>query len=164
MATTPRKTATTAAKRPGTAATILVLHGPNLNLLGTREPAIYGYDTLADVNARLIARGKAAGVRVLTFQSNHEGAVVDRIHAARAEGVAFVIINPAALTHTSVAVRDALAGVDIPFVEVHLTNVHAREPFRHHSYFSDKAVGTIVGLGPRGYEFALDFALARVKG
>lgn len=164
MATTPRKTATAAAKRSGGPAPILVLHGPNLNLLGTREPAIYGRDTLADVNARLVAQGKAAGVRVLTFQSNHEGAVVDRIHAARAEGVAFVIINPAALTHTSVAVRDALAGVDIPYVEVHLTNVHAREPFRHHSYFSDKAVGTIVGLGARGYEFALDFALARLKG
>lgn len=165
MATTPRKTAAAkAARRSSGSSSILVLHGPNLNLLGTREPALYGRDSLADVNSRLIEIGKAAGVHVLAFQSNHEGALVDRIHAARAEHVAFVIINPAAFTHTSVAVRDALAGVDIPFVEVHLTNVHAREPFRHHSYFSDKAVGTIVGLGPRGYEFALEFALARVKG
>ena len=105
-----------------------MLHGPNLNLLGTREPAIYGHDTLADVNARLVARGKAAGVRVHTFQSNYEGAVVDRIHAARAEGVRFVIINPGRLTHTSVAVRDALAGVQIPFVEVHLVHARAVNP------------------------------------
>jgi 3-dehydroquinate dehydratase II len=165
MATPPRKTAARAARKSSEASTsVLVLHGPNLNLLGTREPAIYGRDTLADINARLVARGKAAGVRVQTFQSNHEGALVDRLHAARTEDVKFVVINPAALTHTSVAVRDALAGTDLPFIEVHLTNVHAREPFRHHSYFSDKAVGTIVGLGPRGYEFALEFALARIQG
>ncbi len=165
MATPPRKTAARAARKSSEgSASVLVLHGPNLNLLGTREPAIYGRDTLADINARLVARGKSAGVRVQTFQSNHEGALVDRLHAARTEDVKFVVINPAALTHTSVAVRDALAGTDLPFIEVHLTNVHAREPFRHHSYFSDKAVGTIVGLGPRGYEFALDFALARIQG
>lgn len=169
MATSPRKTTTrkSAIAQPGKPPadkTVLVLHGPNLNLLGTREPAIYGYDTLADVNARLVAQGKAAGVKVATFQSNHEGALVDRVHAARTEGVAFIVINPGALTHTSVALRDALAGIDMPFIEVHLTNVHAREPFRHHSYFSDKAVGTIVGLGPRGYEFALAYAVARLKG
>ncbi len=163
MATVRRKAARVGKTVPG-AASVLVLHGPNLNLLGTREPAVYGYDTLADVNMRLVAQAKAAGARLQTFQSNHEGAMVDRIHAARSEGVRFIVINPAAFTHTSVAVRDALAGVDIPFIEVHLTNVHAREAFRHHSYFSDKAVGTIVGLGPRGYEFALAFALARVEG
>jgi 3-dehydroquinate dehydratase-2 len=140
-----------------------VLHGPNLNLLGVREPGIYGADTLDAINARLVARAKAAGVTLHTFQSNHEGALVDRIQAARAEGIRFIVINPAAFTHTSVAIRDALAGVAIPFVEVHLSNVHAREPFRHHSYFSDKAVGTVVGLGPRGYEFALDFALSRLE-
>jgi len=169
MATSPRKTAPRkkAPAQPGmspSSNTVLVLNGPNLNLLGTREPAIYGHDTLPDVNARLVAQGKAAGIAVATFQSNHEGALVDRVHAARTEGVRFVIINPGALTHTSVALRDALAGVDIPFIEVHLTNVHAREAFRHHSYFSDKAVGTIVGLGPRGYEFALAYAVTRLKG
>ncbi len=169
MATSPRKTAPrkTAATLPGRSSsgnTVLVLNGPNLNLLGTREPGIYGHDTLPDVNARLVVQGKAAGVSVATFQSNHEGALVDRVHAARTEGVRFVIINPGALTHTSVALRDALTGVDIPFIEVHLTNVHAREAFRHHSYFSDKAVGTIVGLGPRGYEFALAYAVTRLKG
>jgi 3-dehydroquinate dehydratase-2 len=111
-----------------------------------------------------MAQAKAAGIRLQAFQSNHEGALIDRVHAARNEGVGFIVINPAGLTHTSVALRDALAGVDIPFIEVHLSNVHAREPFRHHSYFSDKAVGTIVGLGPRGYEFALACAVTRLKG
>lgn len=159
---TPRKTAGKVKAAAG--GSILVLHGPNLNLLGTREPAIYGHDTLADVNARLAALAQNAGTRLASFQSNHEGALVDRIHAARTENVGFVIINPGAFTHTSVAIRDALAGVAIPFIEVHLTNVHAREPFRHHSYLSDKAVGTIVGLGARGYEFALEFALARFRG
>jgi 3-dehydroquinate dehydratase-2 len=143
--------------------TILVLHGPNLNLLGTREPGVYGRDTLAAINGRLEAQARAGGVQLLTFQSNHEGALVDRVQAARSEGVGFVLINPAALTHTSVALRDALAAVAIPYIEVHLSNVHAREPFRHHSYFSDKAVGTIVGLGPQGYELALQFALRRIK-
>jgi len=169
MATSPRKTATrksaaTQSVRSSSGDTVLVLNGPNLNLLGTREPGIYGHDTLSDVHARLVAQGKAAGVAVATFQSNHEGALVDRVHAARTEGVRFIIINPGALTHTSVALRDALAGVDIPFIEIHLTNVHAREAFRHHSYFSDKAVGTIVGLGPRGYEFALAYAVTRLEG
>ncbi|HEX3632578.1 MAG TPA: type II 3-dehydroquinate dehydratase [Casimicrobiaceae bacterium] len=142
---------------------MLVLHGPNLNLLGTREPAVYGHDTLADINARLEVLARAAGVRLLTFQSNHEGALVDRVQAARKESVRYVLINPAAFTHTSVALRDALAGVAIPYIEIHLSNVHAREPFRHHSYFSDKAVGTIVGLGPLGYELALQFALRQLK-
>jgi len=144
-------------------ASILVLHGPNLNLLGTREPAIYGRDTLADINRRLVALSAAAGVGLQAFQSNHEGALVDRVHAARDERVGFIILNPAGLTHTSVPLRDALAGVAIPFVEVHLSNIHTREPFRHHSYFSDKAVGTIVGLGAQGYELALAYALRRLK-
>lgn len=157
LAAAPGKTG----RRPDT---LLVLHGPNLNLLGTREPAIYGRDTLAEVNGRLAAQAKAGGFRLETFQSNHEGALIDRVHAAKVAGVRFIIINPAGFTHTSVALRDALAGVDIPFVEVHLTNVQAREAFRHHSYFSDKAVGTIVGLGPCGYEFALTYAMARLEG
>jgi 3-dehydroquinate dehydratase II len=159
----PKATASRTRRKSATNS-LLVLHGPNLNLLGTREPAIYGADTLADINARLAARAKARGVALAAFQSNHEGALVDRIHAARTSGVGFIVINPGAFTHTSVAIRDALAGVAIPFVEVHLSNVHTREPFRHHSYLSDKAVGTIVGLGARGYEFAVDFALDRLGG
>lgn len=140
--------------------TILVLQGPNLNLLGTREPTIYGRETLADIHDRLTRRAKAAGCALAAFQSNHEGEIVGRIHAARTEGVGFVLINPAAFTHTSVAIRDALSGVAIPFIEIHLSNVHAREAFRHHSYFSDKAVGTIVGLGSKGYDYALEYAIA----
>jgi 3-dehydroquinate dehydratase II len=138
---------------------ILVLHGPNLNLLGTREPKIYGSETLADINARLadIATGQGAGFEA--FQSNYEGALIERVHAAKAQGFTFIVINPGGYTHTSVALRDALAGVGIPFIEVHLSNVHAREPFRHHSYFSDIAVGAIVGLGSRGYSLALAYAL-----
>jgi 3-dehydroquinate dehydratase-2 len=147
----------------GSDTAVLVLHGPNLNLLGTREPAVYGHDTLRDIDARLEAHARAAGVRLLTFQSNHEGALVDRVQAARNESVRYVLINPAAFTHTSIALRDALAAVAIPYIEIHLSNVHAREPFRHHSYFSDKAVGTIVGLGPLGYELALQFALRQLK-
>lgn len=139
--------------------TIWVLHGPNLNLLGTREPGVYGATTLAQIDTMLREDGAAAGVRVESFQSNHEGALVDRIHAARDANVDFIVINPAAFTHTSVAIRDALAGVAIPFVEVHLSNVHKREPFRHHSYFSDLAVGVIAGLGPTGYRCALQFAI-----
>ena len=139
--------------------TIWVLHGPNLNLLGTREPGVYGATTLAQIDTMLREDGMAAGVRVESFQSNHEGALVDRIHAARDAKVDFIVINPAAFTHTSVAIRDALAGVAIPFVEVHLSNVHKREPFRHHSYFSDLAVGVIAGLGPTGYRCALQFAI-----
>jgi 3-dehydroquinate dehydratase-2 len=138
---------------------ILVLHGPNLNLLGNREPEIYGRDTLADINRRLIAQGKATGATVICFQSNHEGALIDRVQQTRKELVTSIIINPAGLTHTSVALRDALAGVAIPFIEVHLSNIHAREPFRRHSYFSDQAAGTICGLGSRGYELALQFIL-----
>jgi len=140
---------------------ILVLHGPNLNLLGTREPEHYGRDTLAQINARLIKRASDAGVRLESFQSNAEADLVNRIHQAGKEGVDFILINPAAFTHTSVALRDAIAAVGIPYIEVHLSNVFAREPFRHHSYFSDLAVGVISGLGPVGYELALDYALSK---
>ncbi|WP_060802766.1 type II 3-dehydroquinate dehydratase [Ralstonia pickettii] len=142
---------------------VLVLHGPNLNLLGTREPEVYGATTLADINAALAERAAARGVTLAHFQSNHEGALVDRIHAAKSEGIEF-IINPAAYTHTSVALRDALAGVVIPYIEVHLSNVHRREPFRHHSYLADQAVGVICGLGWRGYLAALDFAIDQYGG
>ena len=140
---------------------ILVLHGPNLNLLGTREPAVYGSTTLAQIDQRLATLAEASGVRLASFQSNHEGALIDRIHAAKSDATGFIIINPAAFTHTSVAIRDALAGVGIPFDEVHLSNVHRREAFRHHSYFSDLAEAVIVGMGPYGYEAALAFALSR---
>jgi len=140
---------------------VLVLHGPNLNLLGTREPQTYGHTTLADINEALAKRAAVAGIELDTFQSNHEGNLVDRVQAARGEGVDFIIINPAAYTHTSVALRDALAGVAIPFVEVHLSNVHRREPFRHHSYFSDQAIGVICGLGWQGYLLAMEYALAQ---
>lgn len=141
---------------------LLVLHGPNLNLLGTREPEVYGRVTLSEIDQALLAHAKEAGVELATFQSNHEGLLVDRVQAARAEAVEFVLINPAAYTHTSVALRDALAGVGIPFVEIHLSNVHRREPFRHHSYFSDLAEGVICGLGWKGYLYALEFALERL--
>jgi len=141
---------------------VLVVHGPNLNLLGTREVSVYGATTLAEIDRRLRRQAVAARVRLLTFQSNHEGALIDRIHSARKEGVGFVVINPGGFTHTSVALRDALAGVAIPFVEVHLTNVHARESFRHHSYFSALAAGTIAGLGASGYEFAFAYAVAQL--
>lgn len=143
-----------------TSCNILVLHGPNLNLLGTREPETYGSTTLAEIDRTLVAQATAAGAQCQTFQSNHEGALVDRIQAARQEGVNFIIINPAAYTHTSVAIRDALAAVDIPFIEVHLSNVHAREPFRHKSYLSALAVGVICGLGARGYQLALEYGLS----
>ncbi|MBN7799102.1 type II 3-dehydroquinate dehydratase [Parahaliea mediterranea] len=144
-------------------ATILVLHGPNLNLLGEREPAIYGGTTLSDINTRLEDLARARGHHLLTMQSNAEYELIERVHDARHEGVNFIVINPAAFTHTSVALRDALAAVDIPFIEVHLSNVHARETFRHHSYFSDLARGVICGLGARGYEFALEAALADLE-
>ena len=140
---------------------ILLLNGPNLNLLGTREPHLYGSETLGAIEARLVARAAEAGARLATFQSNHEGALIDRVHAARTEGVTGIIINPGGLTHSSVALRDALTSVALPFIEVHLSNIHAREPFRHHSYFSDVAIGSMVGLGSRGYDFALDFLLNR---
>ena len=138
---------------------LLVINGPNLNLLGTREPAVYGRATLADVEAEIGTLAEAAGASVSCFQSNHEGALVDRIHEARREGIEFIVINAGALTHTSIALRDALAGVAIPFVEVHISNVYRRESFRHHSYLSDLAVGLVVGLGVRGYRAALEFAL-----
>jgi len=143
--------------------TIWVLHGPNLNLLGTREPGVYGSTTLAQIDQMLADDGAAAGYQVESFQSNHEGALVDRIQAARDADVGFILINPAAFTHTSVAIRDALAAVAIPFVEVHLSNVHRRESFRHHSYFSDLAVGVIAGLGPTGYRCALQFAIESLR-
>jgi 3-dehydroquinate dehydratase-2 len=127
--------------------------------LGSREPEIYGRETLADINRRLAVQGKAAGATVTCFQSNQEGALIDRVQQSKKDKVTFIIINPGGFTHTSVALRDALTGVAIPFIEVHLSNIHAREPFRHHSYFSDQAVGTICGLGSRGYELALQFIL-----
>jgi len=138
---------------------ILVLHGPNLNLLGSREPEVYGHDTLDDVNTRLQTLAREAGAHCTCFQSNHEGALVDRIQQAGSEGVEFIIINAAAYTHTSIAIRDALAAVAIPFIEVHLSNVYRREAFRHHSWLSDTAQGVIAGLGAQGYEAALGFAL-----
>jgi 3-dehydroquinate dehydratase-2 len=138
---------------------ILVIHGPNLNLLGSREPTHYGSTTLAAINQRLAERAQTAGASLVSFQSNIEGELVDRIQQAQRESVEFIIINPAAFTHTSIAMRDALAAVAIPFIEVHLSNVFAREKFRHHSYFTDLAVGVISGLGGKGYELALDFAL-----
>jgi 3-dehydroquinate dehydratase-2 len=140
---------------------ILVIHGPNLNLLGTREPAVYGSTTLGQINAELAQIAADAGSTLESFQSNHEGVLIDRVQAARLDGTDFVIINPGAFTHTSVALRDAFAGVAIPFIEVHLSNVHRREPFRHHSYFSDLAEGVIVGLGADGYRLALGHALKR---
>ena len=143
--------------------TILVIHGPNLNLLGKREPEVYGYLTLEDINQQLISQAQKASISIDTFQSNWEGAIVDRIHQASLDGTQYIIINPAALTHTSVAVRDALLGVAIPFLEVHLSNVHAREAFRHHSYLSDKAVGVICGLGAKGYAAALDFVIEKIQ-
>ena len=143
--------------------TILVIHGPNLNLLGMREPEVYGHLTLDDINQKLIAQAQNASLSLDTFQSNWEGAIVDRIHQAQQDGVQYIIINPAALTHTSVAVRDALLGVAIPFVEVHLSNVHAREAFRHHSYLSDKAIGVICGLGAKGYVAALDYIIEKIQ-
>lgn len=143
-------------------AKILVLHGPNLNLLGTREPEHYGQETLDGINARLAQAAQAAGHTLICFQSNAEHALVERVHAARQEAVAFIIINPAAFTHTSVALRDALSAVGLPFIEVHLSNVHAREPFRRHSYFSDLAAGVISGLGAQSYELALQAALTRI--
>ena len=148
----------------GSAYRILVLHGPNLNLLGTREPSIYGAATLEDINARLGQRAAAAGASLIAFQSNSEADLIGRVQSAVQEGIRFIIINPAAFTHTSVALRDALTAVKIPFIEVHLSNVFAREPFRHHSYFTDRAVGLICGLGARGYELALEYVLQAERG
>ena len=142
---------------------VLVLHGPNLNLLGTREPSIYGRTTLPEIDRALVARGRAAGVSVTCFQSNHEGELVDRVQQAARDRVGFIILNAGAYTHTSVALRDALSGVAIPFIEVHLSNVFAREPFRHHSYLGDIAVGVISGLGPGSYAAALEHAIGRLR-
>ncbi|GAA0844307.1 MULTISPECIES: type II 3-dehydroquinate dehydratase [Marinobacter] len=142
--------------------TILVLHGPNLNMLGTREPEVYGYETLKDIDDRLKAKAAEKGHHLLHLQSNAEYELIERVHEARAEGVDFLIINPAAFTHTSIALRDAVLASGIPFIEVHLSNVHAREPFRHHSYFSDIAIGVICGLGSQGYDLALQAALQRI--
>lgn len=158
-----KKTSTqkTASQDPGPR--ILVLHGPNLNLLGSREPGVYGHATLAAIHQTMEAQGRAAGVQVESYQSNSEGELIDRVQSAASEGIDFIIINPAAYTHTSIALRDALTAVAIPFIEVHLSNVHARESFRQHSYFSDIAVGVICGLGAKGYELALAAALAHIR-
>ena len=144
-------------------ANILVLNGPNLNLLGTREPDHYGHATLADIDRHLQDSARQAGHTLSSFQSNAENELIDRIHRAQREAVAYIIINPAAFTHTSVALRDALAAVAIPFIEVHLSNVHAREAFRQHSYFSDLASGVISGLGAQGYELALDAVIRKLS-
>lgn len=138
---------------------VLVLHGPNLNLLGSREPEVYGRVTLDEINRNLHKFALGNNLALSDFQSNSESALIDRVQQARAEGIDFIVINPAAFTHTSVALRDALAAVGIPFIEVHISNVFAREPFRKESYFSDHAVGVISGLGAAGYEFALQYAL-----
>ena len=144
-------------------AQLLLLNGPNLNLLGSREPERYGYITLAELEAGLRAQAEQAGHSLACFQSNHEGALIDRIHAAAREQSAWILINPGGLTHTSVSLRDALLGVAIPFTEIHISNVHAREPFRRHSYLSDIAAGTITGLGITGYRLALDAAIAAIE-
>jgi len=143
-------------------AKLLVLNGPNLNLLGTREPGIYGQATLAAIEAELAARARDAGHALESFQSNAEHALIDRVQAARTDGTDFILINPAGYTHTSVALRDALAAVKLPFIEVHLSNPHAREPFRHTSLFTDLAVGTVAGFGPLSYTLALTAALHRL--
>ncbi|MCX8566519.1 MAG: 3-dehydroquinate dehydratase [Glomeribacter sp. 1016415] len=144
-------------------ARLLVLHGPNLNLLGLREPEVYGRLTLSEINQRLQQRAASEDATVETFQSNHEGGLIDRVHQAKAENIDFIVINPAGLTHTSVALRDALVGVGIPFIEVHLSNIHRREAFRHQSFLSSQALGVICGLGWQSYLFALEFALDQLK-
>ncbi len=144
-------------------AKLLILNGPNLNLLGEREPGHYGHDTLDTVNQRLKAAAQTAGHQLSSFQSNAEHTLIDQIQAAKKDDVAFIIINPAAFTHTSVAIRDALSATGIPFIEIHLSNVHAREEFRHNSFFSDIAVGVICGLGPIGYELALQAAIKQLE-
>jgi 3-dehydroquinate dehydratase-2 len=141
---------------------LLLLNGPNLNLLGSREPQVYGSTTLAEIEQKAIAQAEAAGARLSHFQSNHEGELIDRIHAARDESIDVLVINPGGLTHTSIALRDALAGVNIPFIEVHLSNIYRREDFRHHSYLSELAAGVICGMGADGYRYAIDYALHRL--
>jgi len=145
-------------------ARILLLNGPNLNLLGLREPGIYGSATLPGIEAKLAGAARARGHELIAFQSNAEHELIGKLHAAKSDGIGFVIINPGAFTHTSIALRDAFLGVAVPFIEVHLSNVFAREPFRQHSYLSDIAAGCIVGLGPIGYELALEAACARLTG
>ena len=157
-----KDTSSATSQVPGGAG-LLVLHGPNLNLLGTREPKHYGSSTLAEINLALAHRAAAAGVLLEAFQSNHEGALIERVHAASTQGVRYLIINPAAYTHTSIALRDAIAASAIPFVEVHLSNIYARESFRHHSCFSDLAIGVITGLGSEGYLLALEYLLRRIS-
>lgn len=142
---------------------VLLLNGPNLNLLGTREPGHYGSETLNSIIGRLKLQAERANLELLDFQTNHEGLLIDRIHQSLDEDIDYIIINPAAFTHQSIAVRDALLATKIPFIEVHLSNVHQREPFRHHSYFSDVASGIIVGLGPIGYELALQAIIRQLK-
>jgi len=144
-------------------AKLLILNGPNLNLLGEREPGHYGNDTLATINQRLESAAQAAGHTLTSFQSNAEHELVDQVHAAKKNDVAYIIINPAAFTHTSVAIRDAFSATSIPFIEIHLSNVHAREEFRQHSFFSDIAEGVICGLGPIGYELALQAAIKQLE-
>lgn len=141
---------------------ILLLNGPNLNLLGTREPEVYGSTTLADIERAASVQASAAGISLTSFQTNHEGELIDRIQAAKAAGVDAIVINPGGLTHTSIALRDALAGVAIPFIEVHISNIHQREAFRHHSYLSGIAAGVICGLGVEGYTAAIDFAIKKL--
>ena len=142
---------------------ILVLNGPNLNLLGTREPHIYGSKGLDDIEAEMKEKAQKAGVLINFLQSNAEHILIERIHDARNDGTKFIIINPGPYTHTSIAIRDALAGVAVPFIEIHISNIHAREDFRHRSYLSDIACGTIVGLGTDGYQYALDYALSKIQ-
>ena len=142
---------------------ILLLHGPNLNLLGTREPSHYGHQTLTDINQAASQTAASNGFQLTSFQSNAENALIERVHAAATDGTEFIVINPAGFTHTSVALRDALAGVAIPFIEVHLSNVHARESFRRHSYFSDLALGVIAGFGAMSYELALEAAIGHLE-
>lgn len=148
----------------GKSPAVLLLNGPNLNLLGTREPHLYGKDTLPQIEERLAARAKAAGVRLECLQTNHEGVIVDRVQQAKRDAVDFIILNPAAFTYSSIALRDALTAVQIPFIEVHLSNIHAREPWRAHSHFTAVAVGSILGLGSRGYDLALEYAIGRLQG
>ena len=141
---------------------LLLINGPNLNLLGSREPEVYGATTLAEIEQAAVAQAQEMGATLTHYQSNHEGELIDRIHAARGEGVTAIVINPGGFTHTSVALRDALAGVAIPFVEVHISNIHKRESFRHHSYLSDVAAGVVCGFGVDGYRYAIEFALKQL--
>jgi len=150
-------------KKTPKAKSVLVLNGPNLNLLGIREPQLYGRETLPEIVRRLGAKARAAGVGFDHLQSNHEGVLVDRVQLARTDGTGFILLNPAGFSYSSVALRDALTAVQIPFIEVHLSNIHAREPWRAHTHFTAVAVGSVLGLGGRGYDLALDYAIARLK-